>query len=92
MKNLKREADIQFLRKWSMYHLPPKSVRFKQHKEENSSRRATTFRYQVISAKIDRQQKSLKVKQISFKKHTVSANFLAYSNLGVKISAETSQG
>ena len=45
-----------------MYYLTPKFVRFKLHKEEaNSSRRARTFRHQLISAEIDRQQKSLKV-------------------------------
>ena len=61
-KILKREADIQFLQKCLMYHLTPKFVRFKLHKEEaNGSRHARTFRHQLISAEIDRQQKSLKV-------------------------------
>ena len=45
-----------------MYHLTPKFVRFKLHKEESkSSRRARKFRNQLISAEIDRQQKLLKV-------------------------------
>ena len=61
-KILKREADTQFLRKCLMYHLTPIFARFKLHKEgANSSRRARTFRHQLISAETDRQQKSLKV-------------------------------
>ena len=46
-KTLKREADIEFLRKCLLYRLTPKFVRFKLYREAAyRSRRAEIFRNQ----------------------------------------------